>query len=107
MKDAGTPNLKSFNAHADENGQMMGQDSPLDVANAASLQHALDSDPSGEAETARPASGRSSEGHDEATAEEAPEATKRLGDASLGGDGAPAKSRDAIERATAGLGKPD
>jgi hypothetical protein len=107
MKDADTPNLKSFNAHADENGQMMGQDSPLDVGNAARLRQALDSDPSGEAETARLASGHSGEGHDEATAAETPEATKRLGDASLGGPGSSPASREAVERATAGLGKPE
>ncbi len=49
--------LRDFNAHADRNGQDMGQDSPLDVARPADLERARQEDPSWEAETARTASG--------------------------------------------------
>lgn len=97
-------NLKSFDAYADENGQNMGQDAPTDVADPASLRRKLAGDPGGEAETARLASGTKGEGHDAATAAEAPEATRRLGDASAGPK---APAGDAIERATAALGKED
>ena len=53
-----TENLKSFNAYVDENGQNMGQDEPTDVARPADLQRRLASEPGGEAETARLASGQ-------------------------------------------------
>lgn len=67
-------NLKSFDAHVDENGQNMGQSAPNDIANAANLQRSLDSDPGGEAETARIASGRKGEGADAQTDAETPRA---------------------------------
>ena len=51
-----TENLKSFDAYVDENGQNMGQDSPTDVARPAELQRRMNSEASGEAETARLAS---------------------------------------------------
>ncbi len=49
--------LRDFNAHADRNGQDLGQDSPLDVARPAELERARQEDPSWQAETARTASG--------------------------------------------------
>ncbi len=101
---ADNENLKSFDAYADENGQNMGQDSPVDVANAARLQRALAGDPSGEAETARLASGRKSENADEATAAEVPaENLRRISDPSTGPD----EASDAVRRATASLGESD
>lgn len=89
-------------ASTNDTPKSAGPEAETDVAPTSTLTQALASDPSGEAETARTASGRKSEGHDEATAAEAPEATKRLGDAS----GATEAAREAVERATAGLGKP-
>lgn len=95
-------NLKSFDAYRDENGQMMGQDSPTDVANAAGLKRRLDGEASGEAETARLASGRKGENADEETAAETPAGTiRQIGDPTL--ETGPAG--DALDRATASLGK--
>ena len=99
---ADTPNLKSFDAYADENGQNMGQDAATDVANAARLRQKLASDPSGEAETARLASGQKGEGHEAETAAEAPDATRKLGDATLPKPGA---AQEGIDRATSALGR--
>lgn len=67
--------LKSFSAYRDENGQAMGQDSPTDVARPDDLQRILDGDPSGEAETARVASGHKSEDATEETEAEVPSET--------------------------------
>ena len=101
-------NLKSFDAYRDENGQMMGQDSPTDVANAASLKRRLDGEASGEAETARLASGRKGENADEETAAETPADTiRQISDPIL--KSVPRGSKDAageaIDRATAALGQ--
>jgi len=51
------PNLREFDAYADRNGQDFGQDEARDVGRLADLQHAMESDPSWQAETARVASG--------------------------------------------------
>ena len=107
-----TDNLKSFDAYRDENGQNMGQDSPTEIANAADLQRRLASEASGEAETARLASGRPNQGNDAQTEAETPRANiERIGDA--GGDAGGPKAageshaaQEAVERATSGLGTP-
>ena len=86
------PSLHGFNAHADRNGQNLGQNDPTDVARPAGLRDQLDRNPGGEAETARLASGRtrldsiqggSIETSDATAAESAPGTVERLGDASL------------------------
>jgi hypothetical protein len=85
------PNLRSFDADADRNGQDLGQDEARDLARPAELQRELDSDPGWQAQTARTASGRDrldsiaggSIGSVEATeAETPPENLRHLGDAS-------------------------
>ena len=113
-----TENLKSFDAYRDENGQFMGQDSPTDLARPNDLQRELNSDPSWEAETARGASGfarRDSveggtvESSDQTTAETPPENIAHISDASLtpaDREGAGAAAKEAVDRATSGLGKP-
>lgn len=115
-----TKNLKSFDAYRDENGQMMGQDSPNDVARPADLQRLMNSDPGAESEIARLASDRSrldsieggSVETSDATARETPaENIRRISDAGgdVGGPGAVGESpaaKDAVDRATSGLGKP-
>ena len=112
MAETKTENLKSFDAYRDENGQMMGQDAPNDVARPADLQRRLASDAGGEAETARLASGRPNEGNDAQTEAETPRANiARISDAGgdVGGPGAAGQSqeaKEAVERATAALGKP-
>jgi len=55
--DTQRPSLKDFNATADRNGQDLGQDSALDVGLPQRTQADLKSNPSGEAEAARIASG--------------------------------------------------
>ena len=93
-QDKDRPSLRDFNPHADQNGQFMGQDSPLDVAHPADLQKHLNENPSGQAETARLASDRqrrdSVEGGSietsEATASETPaENIRRISDPTLSG----------------------
>ncbi|MGA0598587.1 hypothetical protein [Enterovirga sp. CN4-39] len=117
---AKTENLKSFDAYRDENGQFMGQDAPTDLARPDDLQRHLNSDPSWEAETARVASGAprldsiaggSIETSDQTAAETPAENIRRISDA--GGDaggpkaaGESSAAKEAVERATAGLGKP-
>jgi hypothetical protein len=110
--DRDRTSLRDFNPHADQNGQFMGQDSPLDVAHAADLQKHLNEDPGGQAETARLASSRQrldsieggSIGTSEATAAETPpEHIRRISDPSLPkGKG---DAEEAIERATSGFGR--
>ncbi|GJD50158.1 hypothetical protein OPKNFCMD_2895 [Methylobacterium crusticola] len=56
--DSPRPNLRSFDAYADRNGQDMGQDDPLDLARPADLQRRLNEDPDWDAEVARIASDR-------------------------------------------------
>ena len=97
-QDRDRPSLRDFNPHADQNGQFMGQDSPLDVAHPAELQKHLNEDPNGPAETARLASslqrrdsleGGSIETSD-ATASETPaDNIKRISDPSLPGSRKP------------------
>lgn len=95
-------NLKSFDAYRDENGQMMGQDSATDIANAAGLKRRLDGEASGEAETARLASGRKGENADDETAAETPAGTiRQISDPTLKTGAA----GEALDRATAALGK--
>ncbi|MGY2050238.1 hypothetical protein [Methylobacterium sp. JK268] len=83
------PNLKSFDAYADHNGQDFDQDDPRDVANPESLQRRLNEDPDWDAEVARIASDRArldavsggSIGTVEATENETPpETLKKLSD---------------------------
>ncbi|MDB5511688.1 MAG: hypothetical protein JWR08_1171 [Enterovirga sp.] len=104
--------LKSFDAYRDENGQNMGQDAPTDLARPADLQRHLNSDPSWESETARVASGfaradsvegGSVESSDQTAAETPPDNLARISDASI--RPGEAGSREAVERATASLGK--
>jgi hypothetical protein len=115
-----TENLKSFNAYRDENGQLMGQDEPTDVARPAELQRRMASDPSWQAETARVASGfarldsvggGSVETSDQTAAETPPENIARISDPAgdAGGPkvaGESPEAKEAVERATSGLGKP-
>ena len=111
--DRDRPSLRDFNPHADQNGQFMGQDSPLDVAHAADLQKQMNENPDGQAETARLASSRqrldSIEGGSietsDATAAETPEENiRRISDPSLPKRGSDAD--EAIDRATSSLGEP-
>ena len=110
--DRDRSSLRDFNPHADENGQFMGQDSPLDVAHAAELQKQLNDNPGGEAETARLASSLprrdalegGSIATSEATAAETPaENIRRISDPSL--PKTESTADDAIDRATSGLGR--
>ncbi|GJD55352.1 hypothetical protein [Methylobacterium dankookense] len=96
------PSLKEFDAYADRNGQDMGQDSARDVGIPARTQADLKSDPQGQAETARLASGTPRQDATDATeAETPPENLRRLRGES---DGAAA---EAIECATAAIGQDD
>lgn len=91
--------LKDFDAYADRNGQDLGQDSPLDVGLPQRTQADLKSDPSGEAETARIASGTPGENATDATeAETPPENLRRL-------RGETTSTSEAIDRATASVGQ--
>ena len=51
------PNLRDFDPYTDRNGQDLGQDEARDVGLPDRLQHTLQSDPGGDAEAARIASG--------------------------------------------------
>lgn len=112
MDRAKNDNLKSFDAYRDENGQHVGQDAPTDLARPADLQRHLTSDPGSEAETARMASGfaRSEsveggtvESSDQTAAETPPENLAHISDASI--QPGELGSKEAVERATAALGK--
>ncbi|MCJ2022986.1 hypothetical protein [Methylobacterium sp. J-067] len=93
--------LKDFDAYADRNGQDLGQDSPLDVGLPQRTQADLKSDPSGESETARIASGTPGEDATDATeAETPPENLRRL-------RGESTSTSEAIDRATASVGQDD
>ena len=93
--------LKDFDAYADRNGQDLGQDSPLDVGLPQRTQADLKSDPSGEAEAARIASGTPRQDATDATeAETPPENLRRLR-----GEGS--STSEAIDRATAAVGQDD
>ncbi|SFH03496.1 hypothetical protein [Methylobacterium gossipiicola] len=98
------PSLKDFDAYADRNGQDLGQDSARDVGIPARTQGDLKGDPSGQAETARIASGTpGSDATDATEAETPPENLRRIGDAAQvsAPQGAAA---EAIDRATAPVG---
>ena len=110
------PSLKDFDAYADRNGQDVGGDSPLDVGIPSRIQHDLDSDPMGEAETARLASSfshaDSREGGTirtvEATeAETPPENLRRISDPTPLTETPSPETREAIDRATASVGSED
>lgn len=107
------PSLETFDAYADRNGQDIGSDSPLDVGVPARTQADLKSDPGGEAQTARIASGTPGEDASDETAAETPEENlRRIGDPSSGKPaGEPASKREAVEeaveRATAAVGEDD
>ena len=93
--------LKDFDAYADRNGQDLGQDSPLDVGLPQRTQADLKSDPSGEAEAARIASGTPRQDATDATeAETPPENLRRL-------RGENPAASEAIDRATAAVGQDD
>jgi hypothetical protein len=88
------PALRSFNPHVDDNGQFMGQDSPLDIGTPSALQGQLNENPNGPAETARLASdkqridsieGGSIETSDATAAETPAENIRRISDPSLPG----------------------
>ena len=94
--------LKGFNAYRDENGQGL-SDNPADRARPDDVQAQLSAEPLGDAETARLASGFPSDDATEATeAETPPENIAHISDATLPPR---AEAANAIERATAGLGK--
>jgi len=98
------PSLKDFDANADRNGQDLGQDSPLDVGLPQRTQTDLKSDPGGQAEAARIASGTPGQDATDATeAETPPENLRRLKGET---EPTPAAS-EAIERATAAVGQDD
>jgi hypothetical protein len=110
--DRDRSSLRDFNPHADENGQFMGQDSPLDVAHPAELQKQLNENPDGQAETARLASslprrdaleGGSIATSDATAAETPAENIRRISDPSL--PKTQGSAGDAIDRATSGLGR--
>ena len=102
--DADRPSLKGFSANADRNGQDLGQDSPLDVGIPARTQADLKSDPAGDAETARIASGMKSEDATDQTEAETPPENLRA----IRGEGGPgASASEAIDRATAAVGEDD
>lgn len=93
--------LKEFDANADRNGQDLGQDSPLDVGLPQRTQADLKSDPSGQAEAARIASGTPRQDATDATeAETPPENLRRL-------KGEASSASEAIDRATAAVGQDD
>lgn len=99
------PSLKDFDAYADRNGQDLGQDSPLDIGNPARTQKDLKSEPGGEAQAARNASGTPGEDATDQTEAETPaENLQRIraggSGTSIGGE----QAQDAIERATAVVG---
>ncbi len=98
------PSLKDFDAYADRNGQDFGQDNARDIGLPARTQADLKSDPAGDAETARLASGMTSEDATDATeAETPPENLRHIGDASPAAPQGAAK--EAIDRATAAIGQ--
>ncbi|AWN44543.1 hypothetical protein U8607_08050 [Methylobacterium durans] len=103
-QDRDRESLKDFDAYADRNGQDLGGDSPLDVGVPSRTQRDLRSDPSGEAESARLASGFPRQDATDATeAETPPENLRRIR-----GDGdTPSATDEAIDRATAAVGQDD
>lgn len=102
---SGRPSLRDFDAYTDRNGQDNGEDSPLDLAIPAETQRELASNPNGEAETARIASGRRSDDATAAVEAEVPKANiDRISDASLPRAGPTGAAKDS-GRAALGRGK--
>lgn len=102
MAETKIPNLKSFSAYRDENGQGM-SDNPADRARPDDVQGQLSAEPQGDSETARLASGFTGDDATEATEAETPaENIAHISDATLPPR---AEAAAAIERATSGLGK--
>ena len=101
------PSLKDFDAYADRNGQDPGQDNARDVGLSSRTQGDLKSNPMGEAETARIASGTPGSDASDQTAAETPSANlKQIGDAAQNAGSAPSgAAKEAIDRATAPNGK--
>ncbi|WP_232627869.1 hypothetical protein [Methylobacterium sp. Leaf118] len=99
------PSLKEFDATADRNGQDLGGGSPLDVGRPARTQAELRSNPDGEAEAARIASGLPGQDATDQTAAETPaENLRRISDPSTGSPEPDEAAKEAIERATAAVG---
>lgn len=100
------PSLKEFDAYADRNGQDLGPDSPLDVGIPSRTQADLKSNPDGQSEAARIASGTPRQDAVEQTEAETPaENLRRISDPSTSPPQPDAKAREAIERATAAVGQ--
>ena len=100
--DRKNDSLRTFEADRDENGQGL-TDNPADGGRADDIHGQLMAEPTGDAETARLASGFTSDDGTEATeAETPPENIAHIGDATLPPR---ADAAAAIERATAALGK--
>jgi len=99
------PSLKDFDAYADRNGQDLGQNDARDIGLPGRTQGDLKGDPSGEAETARIASGTpGSDATDETEAETPPENLRRIGDAAQKSGEPQGAAAEAIDRATAPVG---
>ncbi|GJD30624.1 hypothetical protein PMNALOAF_1872 [Methylobacterium adhaesivum] len=99
------PSLKDFDAYADRNGQDLGQDNARDIGLATRTQGDLKGNPSGEAETARIASGTpGSDATDATEAETPPENLRRIGDAAQAAGSPRGAAAEAIDRATAPVG---
>ncbi|GJE16072.1 hypothetical protein [Methylobacterium marchantiae] len=104
------PSLKDFDAYTDRNGQNPGQnldqDGARDVGIPSRAQASLKGDPSGEAKTARIASGTPSEDATDQTEAEVPaENIRAIGDASQKAVPQSEATKDSIDRATASVGK--
>lgn len=100
------PSLQNFDTYTDRNGQNPGQDNARDVGIPSRTQADLKGDPSGEAETARIASGTPSEDATDQTEAEVPaENIRAIGDASQKAEPQSAAAKDSIDRATASVGK--
>ena len=99
------PSLKDFDAYADRNGQDLGQTDARDIGLPARTQGDLKGNPSGEAETARIASGTPGSDATDATEAETPAQTLRqIGDAAQKSGGPQGTAAEAIDRATAPVG---
>ncbi|MCJ2081023.1 hypothetical protein [Methylobacterium sp. J-090] len=99
------PSLKDFDAYADRNGQDLGQDDARDIGLPARTQGDLKGNPSGEAETARIASGTpGSDATDETEAETPARTLRQIGDAAQRTGSPQGAAAEAIDRATAPVG---
>ncbi|CAA2100168.1 hypothetical protein MBUL_00535 [Methylobacterium bullatum] len=105
MTSASRPSLKDFDAYTDRNGQDLGQDEARDIGLPERTQHDLKSDPSGQAETARIASGTPGSDATDATEAEVPaENIRAIGDASQKAPAPREDAKEGIDRATASVG---